>query len=358
MDERAPGTISLTESRRDGETSWELPPWGHPIGAGVYPFLISLEGRQLPVGTAFCVSRIGLIASAVHNPLHALEYHPRGDYLKQQRDRRSSIDFGDIGFSVLHNWISADNTLQVNIWPLEGAHGAHPTDLVFGSARFQQSFPYLPLRLSFAVPRIGSRVICVGYTDTAVESGALSNDALRSGAIADWPKHYHHRLRAVEGTVRHIFTQGFAPSGYLRGACFEIDVEVASGMSGGPVFNEDGFVCGVVSATASGWFDRPSSLVSLFYPALMTDVTFGFQMGPMRMNATHPLIALTTHGTIVTDGSESMVGILPEEEGWRIGPLIHDDDREFVFDDFRGLQMGLPAQRETRPVLMVQSSDG
>jgi S1-C subfamily serine protease len=99
-----------------------------------------------------------------------------------------------------------------------------------------------------------------------------------NGSIRDWQSHYRHKFLAVEGTMRHIFTQGFAP-GYFRGACFEIDAEVRPGMSGGPVFNEHGYVCGIISATASDLLARPSSLISLFYPALMTEVKFGAQMG-------------------------------------------------------------------------------
>lgn len=350
------GRINLFEGRTGGETSWEYPPWGHPLGYGIYPVLISVDNHLLPVGTAFCISRIGLVASAAHNALAALQYHPRGEKILQRAELPPNVDLGSIGLSVLHNWVSAQDTLSVNIWPLEGVQGAQPTDLIFGFPKFQQDFPYLPLRISLALPRIGSKVICVGYCETDLTEGSLSVEALKSGAISDWPSHYRHKFQAVEGTVRHIYTQEFLP-GYLRGACFEIDTEVKSGMSGGPVFNEHGNVCGVVSATASQFFGRPSSLATLFYPALMTGVKFGFQMGPVRMNATHPLIALIEHGGVETDGTENMVTFLPEGDGWRIGPLIHQDDAPFVFDNFYGLQEGRQAKLEDRGVLRLKRNE-
>jgi hypothetical protein len=346
------GRISLFEGRPEGAASWEYPSWGHRLGLGIYPLLISVDSHFLPVGTAFCVSRIGLVASAAHNALAALHYHPRGEKILQKDELPHNIDLGAVGLSVLHNWVSAQDTLSVNIWPLEGVQGAQPTDLIFGFPRLQQEFPYFDLGISLAIPRIGSKVICVGYCETDLTGGALSAESLKGGAIRDWPNHYRHKFLAVEGTVRHIFIQEFLP-GYLRGACFEIDAEVKPGMSGGPVFNEDGFVCGVISATASQFFGRPSTLVTLFYPAMMTGIKFGAQMGPVRIDATHPLIALINHGSIRTDGTENMVTFIPEGDGWRIGPLIHQDDSQFVFDNFYGLQEGRQAQKETRDVLQL-----
>jgi len=89
----------------------------------------------------------------------------------------------------------------------------------------------------------------------------------------------------------------------------------------------------------------------------MTEVTFGFQMEPMRINATHPLLSLIAHGGIVTDGTENMVTFINEAGRWRIGPLIHKDDSGFVFDSFRDFQEGRPAERETRGVWRLKKKD-
>ena len=119
-------------------------------------------------------------------------------------------------------------------------------------------------------------------------------------------------------------------------------------MSGGPVFNEDGYVCGIVSASASLSFDR--SLAALFYPAMMTSITVGIQMGAMRLNGVQPLLQFVERGAVRTDGSEELVTYIPEPDGWRIGPSIHKDDMPFVFDDLAGLEKNQPAKLETRGV--------
>jgi hypothetical protein len=171
------GSIDLFEGRVADEPSWEYPPWGHPLGLAVYPLLVAVDQHLLHAGTAFCVSRIGLVASAAHVALETLQHHPRGDSILQKDELPSNISLGSVGLCVLNHSVSAPDTLQVNIWPLEGLQGAQPTDLIFGFLRPQESFPYFPLRLSLAVPRIGSKVICVGYCETAIRGGALSIEA-------------------------------------------------------------------------------------------------------------------------------------------------------------------------------------
>ncbi len=353
----AQGDISIFDGRPDSATSWDLPPWGHKIGCRVFPLLIHLTDRLIPIGTAFCISRIGLVATATHNAREAIKRHPRGSRLLQMKDLPSNVELGNVSLSVLHNSVSAKDKLRINIRPLEGAQGAQPTDLLFGFPNPQQEFPYLPLPISLALPRIGSKVYCVGYRDTKLAAAALSLERIKQGDIDDWSSYYQHRLHVVEGAVTNIFTQEFTTS-YLRGACFSIDAEVASGMSGGPVFNEEGYVCGIVSATASHFFDHPTSLVSLFYPAMMTSIKFGFRLAEQgRFNRTQPLLSLIDRGAIVTDGSETMVTFCEEETGWRIGPLVHKDDSLCVFDNFCGLQEGRTAATETRSVFQLKKKD-
>jgi hypothetical protein len=78
----------------------------------------------------------------------------------------------------------------------------------------------------------------------------------------------------------------------------------------------------------------------------MTSIKFGFDMGSVRLNSSQPLVAFIDRGTIKTDGSQNMVTFIKEGDGWRIGPLIHRDDEEFVFDDFSGFQEGRLAAKE------------
>lgn len=64
--------VNLEEHRPQGATSWEFPPWGQVLGSVIFPLLITVDKRFIPIGTAFCISKIGIVATATHNILVAL----------------------------------------------------------------------------------------------------------------------------------------------------------------------------------------------------------------------------------------------------------------------------------------------
>ena len=347
--------INLEQGRPTGESSWELPPYGHPLAQGVYPLLVDKDGQLTPLGTAFCFSRLGFVATAEHIIRDAFRYHWRGDALRLMDQLPKSYGLNDIGLSVFHHHKSGENSYTVYIWPVENIQGAQPTDVVYGFPKFQNRFPFLPLPISFEVPRIGSRVICVGYSDTCFPDGGIPSDDIRCGH-SNWVKAYRNSFRATEGRVTRIFTQRFA-AGFIKGPCFAIDVEVEHGMSGGPVFNQAGYVCGVVSAGASNFFNSPASIVSLLYPTLLTGIKFGVSMGPVRLSGTQPLLTLIDRGAVLTDGSEILVTFRPAGREVEIGPMIRKEDAPYVHDDFPGYQAGRVASKETREVYRVQRQD-
>jgi Trypsin-like peptidase domain len=331
-------SINLDEHEQLGASTWELPPWGHVLGCGVYPLLIYLDGRFRPIGTAFSISRVGIVATATHNIFDALKSDPRGQALLQKEILPRTIrfaDFGTAGLSVLHNHSIDPETIQITLWPLERGSSLLietsgrmvPADLAFSSAASLPNIPLISLPISPSVPRVGSKVKCVGY----VPAGSFSADDVSSGQLAIC---YSHRLKLIEATVRAVFTEKFA-AGYLESPCFAVDAEADHGMSGGPVFNDKGYVCGVISAGASNLFDYPSTLVSPFYPAMLSEI-----------GAMGSLCALIANGTIRTDGSESLVAFTPDGEMTRVGAMVHREDMASVFDNFVGYQEGTPATKE------------
>jgi hypothetical protein len=77
-------------------------------------------------------------------------------------------------------------------------------------------------------------------------------------------------------------------------------------MIGGPVFSENGYVCGIISGNATNIFGKPASIVSLIYPALTMNIRFGGHIGSVKISSHLRLIDLIGQGTVITDGSEAL----------------------------------------------------
>lgn len=347
MNDKTSIADALLAARPQGASTWELPPWGHPLGLAIYPLLIDIDSKRTPNGSAFCISKFGIIATATHVLHKAIQHRPQGARFLGRKNLEGDFDLGMIGVSVLHNMSLASNRLQVNLWPLVEASCVPPTDLTFARAKLPVPLAFSPLPVSFAVPRLGSTVYCVGYRNTSIddEDRSLWSGRLENGKIADWSSYYRHQFTVVEAEVTEVFLQGLSRS-FVGGACFAINRLVEHGMSGGPVFNEAGYVCGIVCS--SGVIRQDSSLVSLLYPGFLTPLPFGYELagGRVPINVTRPMIELVDQNAIVTDGSEELVHFAPDGDRWRVGPLIHKDDSEHVFDDVHGFEEDKPSVPE------------
>jgi hypothetical protein len=101
-------------------------------------------------------------------------------------------------------------------------------------------------------------------------------------------------------TVTQVFEER-RDSGLLDFPCFEIDGRIAGGMSGGPVFNERGSLCGINCSSLQGADADLSytSWIASLWPALGTPVEFE---GPgLTCKGPYPLSELSTVGALTLD---------------------------------------------------------
>ena len=267
-----------------------------------------------------------------------------------------SSSLSRLGLSIIHAFRSTEDNLRLSTCSIERLNGAPPTDLAFGFPTFRTDLPHLALSSSFAIPRIGSTVTCIGYGSMSFpeEDSSIADENQR---VFDRLRRASPSIKLVEATVTAIFVERFA-RGFVDGPCFAIDAELEHGQSGGPVLNEHGYVCGVIAAGASHFFDRPMALVSLLYPTLLCEIDMTAKMwGIMTINNRQSLLSLIGTKSIETDDSEQDVVLTPDQGGgFRTGPLIHRDDGPHVFHDFGKFQDGIRAKSEAKKGFRVKKN--
>ena len=333
----------LRKFNKNGRDSWVLPPWNHPISEKVFPLCIVKDDVAIPIGTAFMVSEIGILISATHNILEMFRHHRRREMPRDLTKFETDYNFDDVSLSIIHQIPNEDGTTRITLLPIENVHVARPTDVVYGSLIYQTLVRYRGLALSPSMPRIDSgSVLSVGYCDFKYPEDGISLKSIREGSF-DWANDYSHTLRVCEGQIKAIFVQKFA-SGFIEGPCLITDFEIEHGQSGGPAFNEHGFIFGVNSAGSTKMLDFPSSILSLLYPTLGTNIKKILSlMENCTLNFTVPVIQLIQNGAIKTDSSEFLNSIEVEDDGFRVSPIGHGTNLNHVFDDVHGFINKSPA---------------
>jgi S1-C subfamily serine protease len=110
--------------------------------------------------------------------------------------------------------------------------------------------------VEITTPQLGERLWATGYRQTERSECATLSMFNTSGCV----------------TGVHLEGRGSR----LLGPCIEVAMETYGGMSGGPVFNEDGRLIGIVSSGIASDDARGPTFVSLIWPALVAEVDAGW----------------------------------------------------------------------------------
>jgi len=190
------------------------------------PVAHRINGKNNIIGSASYIMP-GVFLTAKHL---VDEWFAQGLLSEEQMPQATNEDFG---IDLLH--LLKDKELIV--WRIRKIHYIPDSDLalmiaqaVDGDRAKELLGLNLNVQLDVHIPKIGENVMSLGYPNTI-----------------SIPETGRHQLRILEsrGVVEDIHLKG---AGLIKSACIQTNLIVDGGMSGGPVFNKYGRLCGINSS--------------------------------------------------------------------------------------------------------------
>jgi Trypsin-like peptidase domain len=180
------------------------------------------------------------------------------------------------------------------LWRITSVWGSKFTDIAFVSVApanplaEQYAWPHR-LALNLFPPAIGERVVGFGYAASQVER------------IEGGERRLALHPRTTGGVVTAVYSE-YRDRGMLKFPCFEINTHFIGGMSGGPIFNQTGEVCGLICASRDG---EPIAYGATLWPAMGTPIT---HQGPgMVCKGPYPVFEMATVGLLAALGWERII---------------------------------------------------
>ena len=280
--------------------------FAHPLQQVAMPIVTRVDDRLLPAGTGFMIGT-NLLMTAAHVMKYATQ--PR------RRIMSSSGEFENLlecyALYVADERHGPNNEHYVGgPLPLGKAWISNDVDIALCSVRrpidIRTGKPLdIPnVALTASIPRIGERIWGFGYH--AIEGRVDEQLDNKEFKIV-----YQHDTAVSTGHILETHIQ-YRDRGLLRFPCFRTSARFVHGMSGGPIFNSAGAVCGVIT---SGSSFEDDSYGSLLWAAFGCRVE---AQGPTHDSIESlSLLELAQRGHVTVDESLQAVSIVEHSDGTR-----------------------------------------
>ncbi len=194
-------------------------------------------------------------------------------------------------FEILAVQHSGENATPA-VWRLRNGWGAPTTDIMFLElvpfCDEAKAFEWKgTVALTLLPPAVGETIVGFGYPSSVGEIVPGERPQLR----------FVLQPHTTVGVVTQVFEER-RDRGLLTFPCFELNARFEGGMSGGPLFNSKGQLCGLICASLHG-MDEQTSYVSYgatLWPAMGTNIEF---QGPgLICKGPYPIFELAKIGVM------------------------------------------------------------
>lgn len=275
--------------------------FGSPLQQVVMPLFTVRHGDFAPIGTGFIVGGDGLMMTASHVVLEAAA--AAGLNVRDEPQHLTGAEL--YALYVSDEKHGPNNQHYVGgLWPIQKAWCDRSLDIGWcwlqRAERGERPMLFSRMRLSPALPQVGDEITAFGYhgmskpTQVGPDGKALLQ--------------YNQKGSFTTGRITEIHPER-RDSSMLTFPCFRTDARFDPGMSGGPVLNKEGSVCGVICSSFGGASADNDyiSYASLVWPVVGTEI----EVAPADDQPVRAIkiIELINSGYIATDGTEKQIRV-------------------------------------------------
>jgi trypsin-like peptidase len=190
---------------------------------------------------------------------------------------------------------------KMNVWRVYEIYFCLQSDIAYlymlPANEEAKDFKWNKCKLDLNPPLVGSLIFGFGFHNSTSQIGANGNTI---------NLHWNNSGATTTGEVIEVFPAR-RDSSRLNFPCFQTDAQFDGGMSGGPIFNEGGCLCGLIcnSMPATEEFPEHISYVALLWPEMITQLKIPYP--ELVNNIPYSVLKLAEMGAIVAIGWEKNI---------------------------------------------------